>query len=343
MKKVIALVLALILMVSLTSCGGSDTKESDSDKTGNSAEQSEAVIETEQETHEKVNVPDKLVGTWRLLPEAFYQASGSGFPVDDSKKVLIPYENAVTEFTVSDDGIVTANGKEYYLYNSTGKEFENEDCGSFEEKFAFNMDEIKYLVYLNKDSDNSDFVVFEPIGDLAYQYRPIYSTKTYTKKTAELTVDNWQDIFEVKGKYGLSKDDWGDVNGIYGSFALHEKDNIIICSGFADANDWRIAYNCFVTETALIHIDKKTGEYTFTDRKTVSNEPREVESQFHTVIVEKGDEKSDGAEYYYDIGIPFGEINDLKETDNEYTAYVATKVDIEATRIKGTITYLSAE
>ena len=337
MKKTLAFLLAGVMALSLAACGGNEKSESGADTT---KAQSEAAQDTTQEvtrevTHEKVDVPKNLVGTWYLLPDGIFDLthSGGGSSTSTDTKTdnkLIGREDAISEFTVSENGTITANGKEYYLSKGSGQAYEEHSDNktyTYTEQFTFSIDDVQYSVRVNEESE---YVLFEPTGDnVSYSFNPCYSNQKYSdEKNAELTLDNWQDFFEVKYNYVLSKNDWGDVEGVLDQLLLVPKDNIYV----VEIESGKAAYNWAVTETSTIHFDKNTEDYTLTDTESVSNDYISGE---YDVYGRHGN-----------AGLWINFTNSREETaDNgdEYTARVGSKADVEITRIMGTVTYREVE
>ena len=333
MKKVLALMLAMVLVLSLAACGGNDTKESSTDKTSGIAEQSDTVKDTEQAPQENVDVPDSLVGTWYIMPnfsEGSMSASGSSVTILDEAEIL--------SFTIIKNGTITVDGKEYPMKKSSDNNSLRafQDYGEYNAAYTVNIGDDQYEIGINTDTDNSNYIVFQPFGNKVASYTPLYAKKNYTLKTAELTLDNWQDFFEVKSEYKLHKNDWDDFDGVYAAWYFGEKNDIII----SDIQNARIAFKSSSTETSMIHFDKNTEEYTFSDAVTESNEPYESESDINIYNTEDS---------YHNIWVSiydnyrFLPQKDFKDAGNEYTARVVTKVNVEVTRIMGTIIYLTEE
>lgn len=352
MKKPLAFLLAMVMTLSLAACGGNNTKESSSDKTSSNAEQSDTVKDTEQAPQGKVDVTDSLVGTWYLLPKGFNNALieyNEDFPTDLQPNlsssssstntgtgttddiVYVSFDEAVKEIAIAKDGKITVNGTEYSMTSSSGETYDrsSDTYGEFKESFTVEIGEDKYRIYESTSSDNSEYVVFEPIENKKADYTPVYSNKHYTEKTAELTMDNWQDFFEFDFVpcYGLSKDEWGDVQGVMGRLRLWHKNKALI----SEIQNGRIAFKSAITETATIHFNKnEEDKYTFSDEVAESNESSDGETELY----------STNQRYYSDsIGVP----KDFKDAGSEYTQRVPFKASIEITRIMGTITYLTAE
>lgn len=176
MKKVLALILALVLVLSLAACGGNSTKESITGKTSSQAETTEEVQETEQAPQEKVDVPESLVGTWYLLPYDFFDFMYS--PSANEQQSIIKYENAIKEFTISDNGTITVDGKDYFLKSSSGESFELPDpLKTLNEQFTVEIDKYQYRICLNSDSE---YIAYIAYGNAVSQYNPIYSKQKYS-------------------------------------------------------------------------------------------------------------------------------------------------------------------
>ena len=174
--SILSITLALVMVLSFAACGGNDTKESDSDKTSSNAEQSDTVKETEQAPQEKVDVPESLVGTWYLLPYGFFFFFFR--PSANEQQSIIKYENAIKEFTISDNGTITVDGKDYFLKSSSGESFKiPSDSLTLNEQFAVEIDKYQYRICLNSDSE---YIAFEAYGNAVSQYNPIYSKQKYS-------------------------------------------------------------------------------------------------------------------------------------------------------------------
>lgn len=330
MKKVLALMLTMVLLLSLAACGGNNAKESVAGKTSSKAEQSDTVKETEQAPQEKVDVPENLVGTWYIIPSD-YTGSAAGSGVLDKAEIL--------SFTLIENGTISVDGKEYPLKNSSDNKsiFHDSVYGEYKNAYIVNIGNDQYKLGINVDTDNSNYIVFEPYGNKYANYQPLYAKKNYTAKTTELTLDNWKDFFEVKfdDNFGANKNEWGDVAGFYGGgLILTQKDNIKITG----IQNGRIAYKLTITETAMAHFNKTTEKYSLSDTVTESNETFENESDL------LGSSGTYGG-YFSSISLggDVGRFNDCKDAGDEFTARVATKGDLEVTRIMGTITYLTEE
>ena len=231
------------------------------------------------------------------------------------------------------------DGKEYPLKNSSDNKsiFHNSVYGEYKNAYIVNIGNDQYKLGINVDTDNSNYIVFEPYGNKYANYQPLYAKKNYTAKTTELTLDNWKDFFEVKfdDNFGANKNEWGDVAGFYGGgLILTQKDNIKITG----IQNGRIAYKLTITETAMAHFNKTTEKYSLSDTVTESNETFENESDL------LGSSGTYGG-YFSSISLggDVGRFNDCKDAGDEFTARVATKGDLEVTRIMGTITYLTEE
>lgn len=339
MKKTLAFLLAGVMALSLAACGGNEKSESGADTT---KAQSEAAQDTTQEvtrevTHEKVDVPESLIGNWNILPqEAFYRMT----KLASLDGIVSLNEAEINTFTLNENGTVTVNGKVYLLMPITDGEnvdyFQDNlgDFGKYEQAYTVDIESDHYVIGTNTNKDNSDYLVFQPFDNKFACYKPLYTKKKYVVKNAELTLDNWQDFWEVKSKenYSLTEDGWGDVAGFSGGgLALTPKENCVICG----IDNGRIAFTTSITETSLVHINKTTEEYYYSDSFTETNESANSEQGLDMGLDSEND-------------IPFaitisGGVSDVTDAGSEFTGRVATRANVEVTRIKGTITYLTEE
>lgn len=324
MKKVLALLLAMVLVLSLAACGGNDTKESGADMTNDNVKQSDTDKETEQAPQEKVDVPDSLVGTWYLN-----QQIGVLDPSLPSGKTAIESEDAIQSFDIASNGIITVKGTEYTLYNPTEKEKQSISYRHLKDFYKVDIEGEQYNLFSFEYSDSNISIYFEPNGNFAAHYAPWYSKKA--GKTIELTVDNWQTILEPKIVYSMEKDSFGDVTNISYEVGIYLKDGITITG----AEDCAIKGSYKFTERATIHFNPNSEEYTLTDVIGLER----VDSRAFNKSNRKIDfqEVMDGKEYHFQIdsGISTSNI-----TDSEITADVPSNLHVEVSNIKGTVAYL---
>lgn len=273
-----------------------------------------------------VDVPESLVGSWYYLPndyvDALFNIRRAGWGL--TGKIF-------KEIKITSDGQVSANGKKYLLKRGLNNTYEKEYLGKFKEVFTTEIEKVKFRIYMSTSSDNSEFIVVEPYDNKNAGNILIYSNKKYIKKSAELTLDNWKDFFEVKfnEKCEAVKNEWGDVTGFRArGLELCPKEGVFILS----IPDGRYALKCTTTETSLVRYNKTTGEYTYSDATPESIVDEREESIYNN-----------GSGGRYNIAIGRREYDSTENAGDEYTARIATKADIEMTRIMGTINYITAE
>ena len=103
-----------------------------------------------------------------------------GFYKEYKNKILneYKYENAIKEFTISDNGTITVDGKDYFLKSSSGESFELPDpLKTLNEQFTVEIDKYQYRICLNSDSE---YIAYLAYGNAVSQYNPIYSKQKYS-------------------------------------------------------------------------------------------------------------------------------------------------------------------
>ena len=145
----------------------------------------------------------------------------------------------VSEFTITRDGLVQINGDEFSFtfYCEFGK-------------FFISTDDSKIMVSPAEDNQNGAMDLFingTSWGDAYYK----------DAKSVELTQENWQDYFETRISYSISKNVWGDLEYAVARVFLVPKDEIV-CLGITSG---RVSMLSSPSAYAMLHYDLDTDEY----------------------------------------------------------------------------------
>lgn len=324
MKKWIALLLAAVLCLSLAACGGkaeASGKDTQGQQTGQNTQQT---IDESHETHPEGSEPAEETEAPAATKEEL-----EGVWLSDNG-VSLSIQNDEARFDWNDVG---RNVTVTYMYDWTiaGNRMSFRDNGGggphvFE---IINKDGRLFLKYLESESGEA-CVPF-------WHDELVCTTFTAAKeRTIELTVDNWQDYFEIRpNTHGVLRDSFGEFKGLdYVNWALFLKsDGTRRVTGMEDvAIEYRFSDGYYSWFT----YNFDTGEFLLQDAAT------EEESSGYPALDDMN----------RDLPISYGSVTDENGqflvfihrhyqesvTDNIYSFIGEAWGTMEMVRVKGTIT-----
>ena len=262
MKRTAATLLAILMMLSavFSSCGGSASPSQ--------SEAAEAVTPQTQETQdtdappedvppeEDHAIPEALIGTWIVV----------------AGTVTIGGEE-ISEFTIDGDNHLIIAGKTYF-----GKYYDDRyQRAEFAEDES--MTDRKFEILLNENGTSFDGetlsgglrLMSSGDTDIIYTGNPRFYKDL---KKIDLTLDNWQEYFEIADEYRVMKDAFGEATGISREVLFRAKENVL----------WLVdgALEIYGENTGVqrVHYNLSTDEYSYTDDLTAEEEAFVLSDRF---------------------------------------------------------------
>jgi len=209
-KRLLSLILALSLCLSLTACASADDKAFEEADALLAAGDYEGAIAAFSSIGRYQEISAKIAEAEKLHQETQRMAN-----LANAEALFGNWVNVATDFidfitlTLNSDGTsVLAFGDE--VYNSTF-DFENNTLSINNPYFAFSVETVDGLTHLVS-------------GDMGLDMVPEANYSEFALQEIELTIDNWQEYFEMKEVNGIRKNSFGEVEAVYPTVGIFLKE-----------------------------------------------------------------------------------------------------------------------
>lgn len=245
MKKLLALLLAAVMCLSLVACGGGNDTPSTNDNDANNTSQ-----ETENSTTDNTDYASEL--TQLLCEKNVWYGMRHG-------------EGNEEEFTFFEDGHFEKNGSSFTW---TLNEY-LPDASEFLASSAFqttpNYDAARGLYVTD------EFLLgYDTDGNLLLYWRDYFCYNESLYELVEITLDNWQDYFELREYHKFEENGFGEFEKVTTYYSLVSKDGIIFDESKSEVT---FEFTCSIeTKPYTVDFENKTVTYGETT-KTQTSEP----------------------------------------------------------------------
>lgn len=245
MKKIIALLLVAVMCFSLAACGGGNDTPSTNDNGANNTSQ-----ENESSTTDNTDYASEL--TQLLCEKSAWYGKCHG-------------EGSEEEFTFFEDGHFEINGSsftwEFKEYLSDASEFLANNA--FQTTPNYDAARGLYMTdqfLLGYDTD----------GNLLLYWRDYFCYNESQYELVEITLDNWQDYFEMREYHKFEENGFGEFEKVTTYYSLVSKDGIIFDKSKSEVT---FEFTCDIeTKPYTVDFENKTVTYGETT-KTQTSEP----------------------------------------------------------------------
>lgn len=328
MKRIIALLLAAFMLLTLVSCGKEEKKESRKEKLYKKYADIIECLE-DQNYQQAITLIDKLArgespdgdGDDGEDEPSEEVKTWSGYLVGDWIADGYAKESGYTGHSFREDGTCTVNGEEY-----TWEMLEDNISSTHAYANVLRDGTKKYQVSLGLDEDTDrrsmSLLVANESGGMSGTNGCFYHLGQYS--AIELTVDNWQDYFEWKEYTSTDENSFGEVTTFSVSHCLRLKEEYLPVNQYI--SDVAVEFT-YVSRCYEVEVDLSTMTY-----KTVGEEHNSTDPQTNTTKM--GTLYTDGEANGYGVGMGGFSVYGLTES-NVDTCWITS--DIELVRIKGVI------
>lgn len=295
MKRIIALLLAAIMCFSFVACSGGNNTPSTNDNDANNTSQ-----ETENGTTDNTDYASEL--TQLLCEKNVWYGMRHG-------------KGSEEELTFFEDGHFEKNGSSFTW---AFKEY-LPDASEFLTNHAFqtipNYDAARGLYVTD------EFLLgYDTDGNLLLYWRDYFCYNESQYETIEITLDNWQDYFEIRTHNAFAENGFGEFERVVTWYLLVSKEGIVF-----DEN------NCNVTFEYAYTIERKPYTIDFENETITYGETIATETSDPIVKTMSGVGNYFDEEPFSKYGETVGSANILDELQGDTNVVVS----VEITRISG--------
>ena len=296
MKKALSLILALVMCLSLCACGGGEQNNT------TEGQNNAPSVEVPKELQEQISGDWAVVNPYDGAPQYINVFEGTMLAVDDMKYDM-RYEGESRFSVWADDNYL---GDITLRTEPNGNIYMTADVANYGDYPSFKEDCYKLgYDYVGEDVPGTE-----------------ESAPQYT--TVEITMDNWQDYFELKAFHDFQKNGFGELEGVMTIFLLITKDGIV-CN----------RDECSITIERTITRETKSVTVDVNSETVIYGETTESKTGDPVVVTMNNASHWLGGDYdYY-----YGDCLDRNYIRNLAGDEVWVVTDINILRIAGSLTF----